>query len=166
MSRGANTTSGSAARLSRRRSKPPGLPENGVIRSDLGMFACPTPAQADGGIQAAAGCSADLAEKSMVDSRRRACRSNADTPEDGVASYAKVGRSRLISSADISAIFGKPPTWFSRHRNRAPLEQRGFPKPIIRGRWLRTAVEAWLEREGRRTRLSSNHVPGPQGEDR
>lgn len=70
-----------------------------------------------------------------------------------LSGYRHVERSRLISSADVSAIFGKQRDWFGRHRNRKALERRGFPKPVIRGQWLRTAVEAWLEREGKRPAL-------------
>jgi hypothetical protein len=57
-------------------------------------------------------------------------------------------RPTLIDSRRISAMFGKPSDWFGRDRVRKKLYPRDFPAPIIRGRWLRTAVEAWLEREG------------------
>lgn len=69
--------------------------------------------------------------------------------------YRHVERNRLVSSSDISAMFGKASDWFGRHRNRAALERRGFPKAVLRGRWLRTAVETWLERQGTKAATSS-----------
>ena len=58
-------------------------------------------------------------------------------------------RSRLISSAEISALCKKPSEWFSRDRVRKALYERGFPKAVIRGRWSGGAVLAWLENEGK-----------------
>lgn len=65
-------------------------------------------------------------------------------------SYASVSSPWLLDAATITALFGKPRGWFSRDRVRKALYARGFPQPVIRGRWLRTAVETWLEREGNR----------------
>jgi hypothetical protein len=64
-------------------------------------------------------------------------------------SYSEVWPAQLISSAAVSACFGKPPTWFSRDRVRKSLYARGFPKAVIPGRWSRSAICAWLEREGK-----------------
>lgn len=90
----------------------------------------------------------NLLQNNVVDEARRTCASD---DEHDLTSYAKVQRPRLIKAADISRMFGKPDNWFSRDRNRKALGLRGFPKPVIRGRWLRTAVEAWLERQGGQT---------------
>jgi hypothetical protein len=62
--------------------------------------------------------------------------------------YANVEQPRVIGATDIAHLFGKPDSWFSRDRVRKALYERGFPSPVIRGKWLRNAVEAWLEREG------------------
>ena len=62
--------------------------------------------------------------------------------------YAQIETPRLIDAARISSLFGKPANWFQRDRVRKSLYAHGFPAPVIRGRWLRTAVEAWLERRG------------------
>jgi hypothetical protein len=65
--------------------------------------------------------------------------------------YSRVERPKLIDAGCISAMFGKPPDWFRRDRVRKPLYAQGFPRPIIRGRWPRTGVEAWFERQGPKT---------------
>jgi hypothetical protein len=71
--------------------------------------------------------------------------------------YSPLERPTLIDSRRVSAKFGKPSDWFGRNRERKKLYARGFPKPIIRGLWLRTAVEAWFEREGSKTADSWTH---------
>ncbi|HEY2876066.1 MAG TPA: hypothetical protein VGJ56_29385 [Reyranella sp.] len=93
----------------------------------------------------------DSSEKNMVAESLSSCATAASAANSGASGYARVQRSRLISSAEISRLFSKPDYWFSRDRNRKALGLRGFPRPVIRGRWLRTAVEAWLEREGHPT---------------
>lgn len=65
--------------------------------------------------------------------------------------YSLVEQPRLINAEDIATFFGKPASWFKRDRVRKALYARGFPLPIIRGRWLRSAVDAWLEREGKQS---------------
>src|SRR5437879_13069083 len=97
-------------------------------------------------------------QKSMVDGLHAICRTQGDGSANGTPSYAKLERSRLIRSGEISAMFGMPAGWFGRHRTRKPLEDRGFPKSVVRGRWLRTAVEAWLEREGTRGAVSTHRA--------
>jgi hypothetical protein len=67
--------------------------------------------------------------------------------------YAAAHTPHLLDAVGISALFAKPRTWFSRDRVRKSLYARGFPQPVIRGRWLRTAVQDWLEQQGRRTVL-------------
>lgn len=73
---------------------------------------------------------------------------------------------RLVDAAAVNNMFGKPHGWFSRNRVRKALYARGFPQPIIRGRWLRTAIESWCEREGNRTNLrqsdSDRHQRSPR----
>lgn len=73
---------------------------------------------------------------------------------------------RLVDAAAVNAMFGKPAGWFSRDRTRKALYARGFPQPVIRGRWLRTAVEAWLERMGNRTNLRQSGTDRHQGAPR
>ncbi len=70
--------------------------------------------------------------------------------------YTAVAHPRLVSAPYISELFGKPADWFSRDRVRKSLYARGFPRPIIRGRWLRSAIDTWLERQGTQTRVSLN----------
>jgi hypothetical protein len=64
--------------------------------------------------------------------------------------YSEVERPRLVDAECIAELFGKPASWFKRDRVRKTLYARGFPLPIVRGRWLRTAIDAWFEREGKR----------------
>jgi len=64
--------------------------------------------------------------------------------------YAAVEKPRLINAIQIAHLFNKPEQWFSRDRVRKALYARGFPRPVVRGRWLASAIDAWLEREGRR----------------
>ena len=66
--------------------------------------------------------------------------------------YTSVERPRLINGVEVAQLFGKPPAWFSRNRVRKALYARNFPAPVLRGRWLRSGVDAWLEREGKRPR--------------
>jgi hypothetical protein len=73
---------------------------------------------------------------------------------------AAVANPRLISATDISKLFVKPEDWFSRDRVRKALYARGFPAPIIRGRWLRSAVETWMEKNGTRSQQPSRHIDG------
>jgi predicted DNA-binding transcriptional regulator AlpA len=89
----------------------------------------------------------------LVDARAQPGSNTTEPQQRSGPGYRHVERSRLVSSPEISAMFGKETNWFGRHRNRKALEKRGFPNPIIRGRWLRTAVEAWMDREGTRTAL-------------
>lgn len=70
--------------------------------------------------------------------------------------YKAVANPRLVSAPYISELFGKPADWFSRDRVRKALYARGFPRPVIRGRWLRSAIDSWLERKGTQTRVSPN----------
>jgi hypothetical protein len=62
--------------------------------------------------------------------------------------YAAVANPRLVTAAYISELFGKPPGWFAKDRVRKALYLQGFPAPVIRGRWLRSAVDTWLEKQG------------------
>lgn len=73
---------------------------------------------------------------------------------------------RLLDAAAINTMFGKPRGWLERDRTRKALYARGFPQPVIRGRWLRTAVEAWLERMGNRTNLRQSGTDRQQGAPR
>jgi predicted DNA-binding transcriptional regulator AlpA len=68
--------------------------------------------------------------------------------------YASLETPRLIDATGVSALFGKPATWFNRDRVRKALYDRGFPKAVIRGRWSRSAVDAWLAKEGNRRQFS------------
>jgi hypothetical protein len=70
-----------------------------------------------------------------------------------IRGYEPIERPRLLDAAAIDGLFAKPAGWFARDRVRKALYARGFPQPVIRGRWLRSAVDTWLEREGaQRTR--------------
>lgn len=71
-----------------------------------------------------------------------------------MSGYAPSLTPHLLDANAVSAMFAKPKDWFSRDRVRKTLYARGFPKPVIRGRWLRTAVQDWLEQQGRRTMLT------------
>ena len=62
--------------------------------------------------------------------------------------YSSVEPPKTLDARRISAMFGKPSDWFSRDRVRKALYARGFPRPIYRGLWSRSAVDAWFEREG------------------
>ena len=62
----------------------------------------------------------------------------------------------LINSADISNLFGKAPGWFSRDRVRKSLYARGFPHPVVLGRWSAQAVANWMVIVG-----SNPHAVGP-----
>jgi hypothetical protein len=55
---------------------------------------------------------------------------------------------RLIGSTAIDKLFQRKPGWFARDRTRKRLYGRGFPRPIENGRWLRSAVVAWIEQAG------------------
>lgn len=63
--------------------------------------------------------------------------------------YAAVERPRLLNATQVAHLFSKPAHWFLRDRVRKALYARGFPRPVVRGRWLCSAVDSWLEREGR-----------------
>jgi predicted DNA-binding transcriptional regulator AlpA len=105
-------------------------------------------------------------QKRLVDARQGICRialasGGHGGNGDDVRSCAEEGEPRrLITAAEISAMCGKPSLWFCRHRVRIRFRERGFPEPIIRGRWLRSAVEAWLEQQGTRASQSSQHQQG------
>ena len=73
--------------------------------------------------------------------------------------YSNIEKPRLIDATNISRVFGKPDSWFGRDRVRKALYARGFPLPVYRGRWLRSAVEAWLDREGKRSKHSEAAAP-------
>jgi predicted DNA-binding transcriptional regulator AlpA len=73
--------------------------------------------------------------------------------------YSPVEEPRLIDATRISNFFGMPDSWFKRDRVRKALYARGFPLPVFRGRWLRSAVDAWLEREGKRSKHSEAARP-------
>jgi hypothetical protein len=73
--------------------------------------------------------------------------------------YSDVERSRLVDAKCIADLFGKPATWFKRDRVRKTLYARGFPLPVVRGRWLRSAVDTWFEREGRRCQQTLGDRP-------
>lgn len=53
-----------------------------------------------------------------------------------------------MTSADISTLFGKSPSWFNRHSVRQRLYKRGFPHPFERGLWSATAVAIWYDTAG------------------
>jgi hypothetical protein len=53
-----------------------------------------------------------------------------------------------MTSDDISAMFGKAPGWFDRHKVRQRLYARGFPHPFDRGLWSATAVAIWYDTAG------------------
>ena len=90
------------------------------------------------------------AQKNMVDGRDAPCRDCPCRALSGKPGYADIVHKQLVSLEEISAMFGKKPGWFRRDRVRKQLYPRDFPRCVIRGRWLRSAVEAWLEREGNR----------------
>ncbi len=62
--------------------------------------------------------------------------------------YLPVEAPRLIDANQVSRLFCKPACWFKRDRVRKALYARGFPRPIIRGRWSLGAVDNWLAKEG------------------
>lgn len=66
-----------------------------------------------------------------------------------ISGYVPAHTPYLIEAKGIAEAFGKPTKWFVRDRVRKDLYVRGFPAPVIRGRWLRTAVFEWLETQGR-----------------
>jgi hypothetical protein len=103
---------------------------------------------------------ANSLQNNVVDETHGLCLSERPDQTSSASGYVRVQRSQLISSADVSRVFGKPPDWFGRYRNRKALEERGFPKSVVWGRWLRTAVEAWLEREGTRSAASRYRAAG------
>lgn len=52
---------------------------------------------------------------------------------------------RLLTGDEVSVYLGHSGIWFA--RNRARLEETGFPKPIaeLDDRWDRAAIDAWLD---------------------
>lgn len=76
-----------------------------------------------------------------------------------MSSYASAFTPHLLDAVGIAEIFGKPKDWFARDRVRKALYARGFPQPVIRGRWLRSAVQDWLEQQGRRTKSHGLALP-------
>lgn len=64
--------------------------------------------------------------------------------------YAPVERTALsvLTSAEISLLFCKPPGWFGRDRVRKQLYASGFPHPLYRGRWSAEAVANWMATAG------------------
>lgn len=72
--------------------------------------------------------------------------------------YAPVERAALamLTSAEISLLFRKPPGWFGRDRVRKQLYASGFPHPLFRGRWSAEAVANWMA-----TADSNPHRVGP-----
>lgn len=62
--------------------------------------------------------------------------------------YTLATKSRLIDATEVGELFGRGRHWFRKSRTRKRLYKNGFPLPVERARWLRTAVEAWLERMG------------------
>lgn len=74
-------------------------------------------------------------------------------------SYRSALTPHLVDAAAIASMFGKQKGWFSRDRVRKALYARSFPRPVIQGRWLRTAVLDWMEQQGRRTGPSSIMAP-------
>jgi hypothetical protein len=61
---------------------------------------------------------------------------------------------QLIASPAIDKLFARKRGWFGRARVRKRLYAKGFPLPVERGRWLRSAVVAWIVAQG--------SVPGDQ----
>ncbi len=53
----------------------------------------------------------------------------------------------LIKSGEIPALFGKGPRWLE--RNLEKLREKGFPEPVSRGVYLRSAVIAFRDTLGR-----------------
>lgn len=55
---------------------------------------------------------------------------------------------RPMTAPEISRLFGKSDGWFTRDRVRKRLYAKGFPHPLERGLWSRSAVAAWLSMTG------------------
>lgn len=53
-----------------------------------------------------------------------------------------------MTAPEISRMFGKPDGWFTRDRVRKRLYAKGFPHPLERGLWSRSAVAAWMSTAG------------------
>jgi hypothetical protein len=70
--------------------------------------------------------------------------------------YTAVETPRLIDATHVALLFSKPPSWFKRDRVRKALYARGFPAPVIRGRWSRSAIDSWLSKEGARAKKHSS----------
>jgi hypothetical protein len=83
----------------------------------------------------------------LVDGLCRKCLNRPDV-EPGVPGHTTAQRRLVLYSYEISGLFGYPDDWFDRSRNRQPLYEQGFPRPIRRARWSREAVYAWFERIG------------------
>lgn len=65
-----------------------------------------------------------------------------------MSGYTQATTSRLIDATEVGKLFGRGRHWFRNSRTRQRLNGKGFPQPVERGRWLRTAVESWIERMG------------------
>lgn len=65
----------------------------------------------------------------------------------GYTSTAEQDQQRYIRSHEMDAHFRKPVGWFHNSRTRALLKSKGFPLPVWRGQYLRSAVEEWERRQ-------------------
>lgn len=75
--------------------------------------------------------------------------------------YAPVDGATLsvLTSAEISLLFRKPPGWFRRDRVRKQLYARGFPHPLFLGRWSAEAVANWIATAGSNPRSVGPNPP-------
>jgi DNA-binding transcriptional regulator YiaG len=65
----------------------------------------------------------------------------------GYTSTAEQDHQRYIFAHEMDAHFRMPPGWFHHSRTRAILKTKGFPLAVLRGRYLRSAVEEWERRQ-------------------
>lgn len=62
-------------------------------------------------------------------------------------STAEADKNRYIRACEMDAHFRREPGWFNRSATRAALKEKGFPVPVFRGSYLRSAVEEWERRQ-------------------
>lgn len=53
----------------------------------------------------------------------------------------------FVTAREIGPLFKRGPKWFERNRDR--LDREGFPQPVSRGTWLRSAVIDFRNNKGR-----------------
>lgn len=75
-------------------------------------------------------------------------------PEDSGAEFMKTG--------EIGPLFNKGPRWFERHHKR--LYDEGFPRPVSRGCYLRSAVLEFRDKQygSRHEQANELQIRGPE----